>query len=834
MITMNTYIYIYLCHHKYIMSRVVALVSSTKKKHIYGRVKELNFRMSTIGATQGGDTGTIGGIVEGTVVGPYGIHGSHGASGEKGMTGIMAVVGFTGPSGNAGNQGYDGPHPEFIGPRGHQGDSGYTGNRGSNDNQGMLGKPGNTGESGTTGYSGITGLTGELGLVGDNGFIGVSGDLGENGKNGIQGPTGFNGNDGRRGATGAVGITGFPGPTGFNGNDGQRGATGSVGITGMNGGVGFTGDVGLNGLIGSVGITGMNGGVGLTGDVGLNGLNGEVGLTGPIGPEGHIGGNGLTGHDGKGFTGITGFTGLGGGKSPAGLTGATGSVGDSNPGEIGVTGSVGSTGPKGDLYTLQINNLQILTGKMYKTNDTLVLDGDYVNNGGFTSITQTKIGNRTLDYPVPSNGTLFGTSNSGANMMCSADGRYVSLCASGCVYVSNNFGNTFTLNTFDSVIYAIAVSSSGKYQCCVSTGVPKACINVSNNFGVTWTETLVTGSAYDKWLTSVSISPSGKYIYCSGGGGSIMTNWSSNNFGVTFSAGGSSQIKTTSSVNDTGKVVSITSVGRYWITDLAVSITELTRGVLSTTTGQYFVSMKQFGPGYVSVGPAGFVYNPLPAGSVTTLTTRTTPEIFQQAQIIFGDKIWARSSNTIYNSTNFGVSWTKIYYSPVPIRTMYITFNSKTMYILLINGDVIRTTIYLPPTRIIGSKNYFYYPAPYSLLNYGLMARPNTYNMPIGKWILTYGFKMGSTNSTGDCTNSMIQHGIGTVGGQFEYLSNYSRYGITFGDTSTNQVFSDTFIMENSFITPIEIQINLLNSPVGGSTSAFIYDTFLETKFISM
>jgi hypothetical protein len=368
----------------------------------------------------------------------------------------------------------------------------------------------------------------------------------------------------------------------------------------------------------------------------------------------------------------------------------------------------------------------------------------------------------------------------------------------------------------------------------VSTGVPKACINVSNNFGVTWTETLVTGSAYDKWLTSVTISPSGKYIYCSGGGGSIMTNWSSNNFGVTFSAGGSSQIKTTSSVNDTGKVVSITSVGRYYITDLAVAITELTRGVLSTTTGQYFVSMKPVGPGYVSVGPAGFVYNPLPAGGVAALTTRTTPEIFKQAQIIFGDKIWARSSNTIYTSTNFGVSWTKIYYSPVPIRTMCITFNSKTMYILLINGDIIRTSIYLPPTRIIGSKTSFINTSQYGFLNFGLIARPIFYTMPIGKWIITYGFKLGAFDTLGNCVNSLIQYGIGTTGGQFEYSSNYSRYGITFGDSSTYQVFSDTFIMEVSFALPIELHINLLNSPVGGPTNTFAYDSFLETKFISM
>jgi hypothetical protein len=778
------------------------------------------------------------------VVGITGMNGGVGFTGDIGLNGVTGSVGITGMNGGVGFTGDIGLNGATgsVGITGMNGGVGFTGDVGLNGVTGSVGITGMNGGVGFTGDVGLNGVTGSVGITGMNGGVGFTGDVGLNGVIGSLGFTGMNGEGGftgyvgLNGLIGAVGLTGPTGPEGHIGGNGLTGHDGAVGITGMNGGVGFTGDIGLNGVTGSVGITGMNGGVGFTGDVGLNGVIGAVGLTGPTGPEGYTGGNGLTGNNGEGFTGITGFTGLVAGKASAGNTGATGSVGVSPPGVDGVTGPVGTTGPRGDLYALEINNLQILTGKLYKTNDTLVLNGDYVNKGSFTTITQTTIGNRTLEYPVPSNGTLFGTSNPGANMMCSADGRYVSLCASGCVYVSNNFGNTFTLNTFDSVIYAIAVSSSGKYQCCVSTGVPKACINVSNNFGVTWTETLVTGSAYNKWLTSVTISQSGKYIYCSGGGGSIMTNWSSNNFGVTFSAGGSSQIKTSSSVNDAGKVISITSGGRYFSADLSVAITELTRGVLSTTTGQYFVSLKQVGPGYVSVGPAGFVYNPLPAGSVISLTTRTTPEIFKQAQIIVGDKIWARSSNTIYTSSNLGVSWTKIYYTPVAIQTMYITFNSKTMYILLINGDVIRTSIYLPPTIITGFKYYYKDTIPYSLLYFGVLARPIFFTVPNGKWIFTYGFKMSSTDSTGNCINSTIQHGIGrdTLGDEFVYMSNYSTYGITFGDSSTNQIFSDTFVIELSSPTLLELQLILRNSPVGGATSVFIYDSFFDIKFISM
>ena len=766
------------------MSRVLALASKTKGKQVYNQAKDISLRMNATGST--GPTGNTGntGVTGPTVVGSYGRYGIRGATGEIGATGSMSVAGDIGPSGITGMQGLDGPQPIIIGPTGRLGNTGFTGNNGPTGNQGDLGNTGTMGATGSTGNDGHTGFTGTYGLVGDTGSTGVTGDVGKNGE------------------------VGFTGPTGFSGDAGVRGATGATGFLGM---------------IGAVGFTGANG---------ENGANGADGITGPTGQEGNKGDDGPIGDNGLiGFTGEEGFIGL------DGSIGVTGPDGGSMIGNTGMTGPRGETGPKGDLYASQISNLQTLTSKLNKTNDTLVLNGNFVNNGSFITMSPKKIGNKTLEYPVPSNGTLFGSSFTGANMMCSRDGRYLSLCASGCVHVSNDYGKTFTLKTFNSVIYAIAISGTGKYQCCVSTGVPKACINVSNNFGVTWTETLVTGSAYDKWLSSVCISPSGKYIYCSGGGGgSTMANWSSNNFGLTFSSGGILSTKTTSSVNDLGRVTSMSSGNRYFITDLSSAISELARGTLVPTIGQYFLSMNHEALGYVSVGPAGFIYNPISNQSVFGLTTQTTPETFIQAQIVIGDKVWARSSTSIYTSINLGVSWTKMYTTPTPIRTMHITPDSRILYILLTNGDIMRATIYLPPTLIVGSKNYTINSVNFPLLSFGVIRRPLVSNIPIGKWLITYGFKMGSTSSIGNCINSNIRHGIGgnTVGDEFIYSSNYSTYGITFGDSSTHQVFSNSFIMNFSSFTPIEIQVNLLNSPVNGATSVFVYDAFLERKFISL
>ena len=63
---------------------------------------------------------------------------------------------------------------------------------------------------------------------------------------------------------------------------------------------------------------------------------------------------------------------------------------------------------------------------------------------------------------------------------------------------------------------------------------------------------------------------------------------------------------------------------------------------------------------------------------------------------------------------------------------------------------------------------------------------------------------------------------------------NWVRNCSSFGDSSTHQVFSNSFIMNFSSFTPIEIQVNLLNSPVNGATSVFVYDTFLERILISL
>jgi hypothetical protein len=73
-------------------------------------------------------------------------------------------------------------------------------------------------------------------------------------------------------------------------------------------------------------------------------------------------------------------------------------------------------------------------------------------------------------------------------MATSSNGQFVTICASGCIHISNNFGATFLSSTFSTVMFAVCMSASGKYQIAVSTGVPTAVIYNSDNYGVNWSE----------------------------------------------------------------------------------------------------------------------------------------------------------------------------------------------------------------------------------------------------------------------------------------------------------------------------------------------------------
>lgn len=750
-----------------------------------------------------GCTGLYGFTVTGTT-GFIGMTGSTGITGISpiGLTGLDGLTGFTGLNGNTGGIGMVGD----IGPIGITGLLGITGAIGLDGNYGSfgIGRIGNTGVFGSTGSTGLVGIIGQDGPTGLTGLTGVVGLSGDTGNSGFQGRNGF----AITGGFGSKGLTGDNGSNGTTGIIGSIGPIGNVGVTGLFGNIGLSGPIGQVGLIGP---TGLNGGVGTTGSTGINGPTGLTGLTGLLG---------ITGN-----TGFTGLNGVIGTTGSFGVVGGTGATGLSLTGITGFTGPTGGTGAFSNQYATEITNLQTKTSNLTKSGANLTVNGNLIVNGSLNVLSFKNVGQFVLQYPIPTNGVLFGTSMPGSNMMSSEDGVYVSICASGCVYVSNNSGATFTLKTFDSVIYAIALNVSGKYQCCVSTGLPKCAINVSSDYGVTWVETIVSGASHDKWLTTVSVSKFGKYIYCGGGGGGVFTSMSSNNFGVTFTVGGSLSTRTSSSVNPGGKVISVTSSNTYFSTPLQLSTTETNRGTLGSITGFNYVSYQnQSGAlDYVSVGQNGMFYNSSDTTNVSSLTLRVTPEVFEQVQKVVGDKIWARSSTSIYITTDLGITWTKIYTPTTStIRSMYVTGNTNVVFLLLQNGMLFRASCDNENNAISVTSTTL--PDQIRFNNFGSRTLSNNVLvLTPGLQLITFKFTLGTAGLIGNCSKCNFQYGLGNLDGTFIISNHYSTYGITFNDSSTVQVFSEIVAVRLASNANMFIFAYALNSPTG-ATDLIMYD----------
>ena len=96
----------------------------------------------------------------------------------------------------------------------------------------------------------------------------------------------------------------------------------------------------------------------------------------------------------------------------------------------------------------------------------------------------------------------------------SASGQYQTASTSTNIYISQNYGQTWTQNS-QSFIAAdkLAMSSSGQYQACIQYHLTN--IYISINFGITWSSYITPILN----ITSVAMSSSGQYIAVVGNNG---------------------------------------------------------------------------------------------------------------------------------------------------------------------------------------------------------------------------------------------------------------------------------------------------------------------------
>jgi hypothetical protein len=85
------------------------------------------------------------------------------------------------------------------------------------------------------------------------------------------------------------------------------------------------------------------------------------------------------------------------------------------------------------------------------------------------------------------------------------------------MYISSNYGATWTQTATTQVWQAVAMSASGQYQTAVVNSSTVGFIYISSNYGVTWTHQTATSQGW----TAVAMSASGQYqtaAVCSGTG----------------------------------------------------------------------------------------------------------------------------------------------------------------------------------------------------------------------------------------------------------------------------------------------------------------------------
>ena len=150
----------------------------------------------------------------------------------------------------------------------------------------------------------------------------------------------------------------------------------------------------------------------------------------------------------------------------------------------------------------------------------------------------------------------------------SSTGQYqtvVSSGASGNIYISSNFGVTFTAQGYATDFTSVCMSSSGKYQSATYKSLPDGAILISSNYGANWTFVFVLSNYI---INSICMSSSGQYqsivstngIYISSNyGGSWTLATVNNSVSICMSANGQYQTAVNSS-----QVYKSTNYGVSW------------------------------------------------------------------------------------------------------------------------------------------------------------------------------------------------------------------------------------------------------------------------------
>jgi hypothetical protein len=270
----------------------------------------------------------------------------------------------------------------------------------------------------------------------------------------------------------------------------------------------------------------------------------------------------------------------------------------------------------------------------------------------------------------------------------SSSGQYqTAVVYGGYIYISSDYGNTWTQKESSRNWYGVSLSSSGQYQTAV---VYSGYIYISSDYGNTWTQTASSFGSIE-W-TGVSISASGQYqIACmyifsfvSGTNGvfvissdygntwTIVPNTNNRNWkGVSVSASGQYQ----AAVEANGVFLTSSDYGNTWTT---VSLSLGWIAVCISASGQYQTVSANTPVTYIS-SDYGKTWTLVSALTLNTISMSASGQY----------QVGNRQNNYLYISSDYGKTWT----STASSRSWNgVSISASGQYITgVVSGDYIYT-----------------------------------------------------------------------------------------------------------------------------------------------
>lgn len=269
------------------------------------------------------------------------------------------------------------------------------------------------------------------------------------------------------------------------------------------------------------------------------------------------------------------------------------------------------------------------------------------------------------------------------NIACSGRGQYVSYCAIGSIYTSNDYGRTFVLKNHSPFPFtSICMSNSGQYQYVSSNGVSntESAVFMSNDYGVSFTKRHVSSvSNTSRFGEKMICNSTGQYSVLFGNGNAGHPNMVSINFGVSYASMHDGLLRFTGCMS-----------GTRFLTYESYNAEMRTCELTATSIVEVRVSSSPYGS-QTNQLECDSLGNVILLGNGSNVLCRssdfgTTWATVQGPLPIFifcyfgGGKVFACSSTTFYRSDDLGLTWPNILYT-LPAGETIKSFTGNITYI---------------------------------------------------------------------------------------------------------------------------------------------------------